>query len=147
MSRDPNDDPAYATPPETYAIRTTRREVPAHLRPAAVNRRAIPSSLESFSETDREAVTQAFWARRCEGLLDSDEGNTDEPSIQSETALPTPDAAVIDGSTAVEQQRESEAGSSQENVNVDQTKIISIEVISSNTSEIEDDESKTDRRG
>jgi hypothetical protein len=143
---DPNDNPAYATPTETYSIRTTRREVPAHLRPAAVNRRARPSSLEPFSETDTEAVTQAFWSRRCEGLLlDSEEGNIQELSIEIETALPVPDAAVVGFAAVVLQDTETEAASSQDNV--DQSKISSSEVISVNGSKIEDVESKTDRRG
>ncbi len=122
--------------------------MPAHLRPAVVNRRAIPSSIEPFAETDTDAVTQAFWSRRCEGLLlDSEEENIQELSIESGTALPAPDAAVVDGSAAVvDQHSESEAASNQENV-VDQSKISSSEVIPVNDSKIEEVESKTDRRG
>ncbi len=144
---EPNDNPAYATPAETYAIRTTRREVPAHLRPAAVNRFARPSSLEPFSETDSEAVAHAFWARRCEGLLlENAEGEIQELSIGTETTLIDPDVTDVDGSAAVEQNAESEAASPIQE-NVDQSKVASSEAIPVNGSKVEDVESETDRRG
>jgi hypothetical protein len=144
---EPNDNPAFATPTETFTIRTTRREAPAPLRPAAVNRRATPSSLEPFSATDSAAVTQAYWTRRHEGLLlDATEGDIQELSIEAEPVVTTnPDAAVVDGSAAVEQPTVSEAGSNQENV--DPPKIVNSEVITVCGSKIDEVASETDRRG